>query len=294
MSEPRRSYFENVHGRNDRFRYEKRRRNGQDIFVKTARTPELSQNLHREILWANFMRVVAQQHPEAGLKGVDVIGFDEVGGLEMEYIDAPVLVQPNDSAAWVRILDRYADMLVALDITAQGDLNIGNEPDGAHLNGTQDISRTWRRWLRERYDEVEMLDEAYELVSRGLPHLDLCMQHGDLTPWQIFDQNDEWIVYDGEKSGTHLPRYNDLAYGFGRLYTRLQSPEAARLLLQKFVTRSSMSEGELMNDFLPVLTFRAVGMIGDAYADAERDYLYYANELLAACIRGEYADFLTN
>lgn len=291
MAEYRRQ-FENPHGRNDRFRYELRERDGVEIFVKTACMSELQQNLEREILWSNFVNFVQDRHPEARVHGVDIIGFDSAGGLEMRYIDAPLVAAPNDLQSWVDNMDRYAHMLYLFDAAAQAKPDVGQEPAGSALNGIDDIKSTWRRWLGEHFDAIEQLDEAYAFVGKALPSLEMQLQHGDLTPWQIFDRHGEWVVYDGEKAGTHLPRYNDLAYGFGRLYTRLQSPDAARQLLGAFVHHATIDQDEFMHAFLPVLTFRAVGMIGDAYLDTKTVHIEDACELLRICLRGQVSDFL--
>ncbi len=293
MAKSRRTPFDNLHGRNDRFRYEKLATDEGLKFVKTAQDVELRPSLEREIVWTEFMRHVSRRFPDAKLRGVAIDGYDEAGGLVMEYIDAPLVAKPDDVQAWMAEIDRYAAMLHTLDVAADGYVTSHPEPDSSSLRGMQAIERAWRRWFGERYDQLPSVEKAYDVVADALPGLTLCMQHGDLTPWQIFQDRDEWILYDGEKSGTHLPRYNDLAYGFARLYTRLKSPESAKLLLEKFLDVSGRKRDTFMREFLPVLVFIAVGTLADAYADlARNDYLSYAERLLDAALQGELSEFV--
>lgn len=272
--------FLNEEGRNDRFTYAKVRRGDEWFFLKTARTPELQDNLRREFIWAEFMEHVASRLPDAKLRAPRMIGFEPNGGLLMEYINAPHVARSSDLDAWKSHLDRYAKTLAVLDECADGWET--DWPDSSKLAGMQDIDSVWRRWLGD--NEVAALPQAKQRIEERMPHLTMRIQHGDLTPWQMFVVGDEWVIYDGEKAGNHLPRYNDLAYGYGRLYTRLQDRRAAADLLNKFLEYSNSDYDEFFKDFLPIMTFRAVGMIGDAYHDPVRDYLADAEALLDQCL----------
>ncbi len=150
---------------------------------------------------------------------------------------------------------------------------------------SDDIDSIWRGWLGEHHKRVIRYDEALARALSYKSGLTRTMQHGDLTPWQIFKDGDEWVIYDGERSGIDLFRYNDLAYGYGRLYTKLRSPKTASVLLREFILRHSRSRQEFMQEFLPVLLGRAMSMLSDAYHDApENDYVQYAEQLLELCL----------
>lgn len=279
--------FQNEQGRNDRFTYAKVRRGDTWYFLKTAQHPDLQENLQREYMWAEFMDQVAIWHPEAQLRAPHIVGFEPNGGLLMEYIDAPHVAESNNPKAWRAQMERYAKTLAVLDECA-GRWNI-NWPDSRELSGVQDIDKVWRKWLGSRYDEITGLAEAKKKIDASLPTLDMRVQHGDLTPWQMFHTGEEWVIYDGEKSGSHLPRFNDVAYGYGRLFTRFQDQEAAAQLLERFIYHAHVDESAFFKAFLPVMTFRAVGMVADAYGKA---YDNNAQELLQICINGNASDFL--
>jgi hypothetical protein len=106
------------------------------------------------------------------------------------------------------------------------------------------------------------------------------MQHGDFTAWQIFDNGPEWIIYDGERSGDDLPRYNDLAYSCGRLAIRCGEEVVADDRVKQFVLKATVDEADFYKDFRPIFTLRLLGMIGDAMRDSNESELQIAQKLL--------------
>lgn len=281
----------NANGRNDRYRYDKfRHDDGKWYFVKTAQSTELAPNLTREILWADFLNHVASSKPEARLKPPRIIGFDANGGLVMEFINAALVARPSSSTEWRAKMSRYARMLTLLDECAEGYQAAWPEYSGFNIYNPDEV---WQRWFGDHYDDAQVtLQSARTIIDEYRGFLTFRVQHGDLTPWQIFELNDEWIIYDGEKAGDHLPRYNDLAYGYGRLYTKLKDPAAAAELLAVFLNHSSIDHDEFFKQFLPVMTFRATGMLADAYSDRSHDdYYEYAVKLINLCLEERLGSF---
>lgn len=274
----------NENGRTDRFVYAKVRDGDRWLFLKTAKLPELEQNLQRELLWADFVNNIAKKEPEARIRGMRMVGFQAEGGLLMEYMDAPLVASPSDGAAWKKKIDRYALMLQVLDKHAT---EYQAQWPSEGVVGLGDIDKVWQRWFGERYGEVlPRLERAREIIVNA--NLEYCVQHGDLTPWQIFEDGDEWVIFDGEKAGNHLPRYNDLAYAYGRLYTRLKDAKTATELLEKFISYCGVNREAFFRQFLPIMTFRATGMLADAHNDKTREnYVKQADELLDVCLKGE-------
>jgi hypothetical protein len=281
----------NVNGRNDRFTYAKVLEGERQLFLKKAISPELEPNLQRELLWADFMNYIAKIEPEVHIRGPEIIGFDEDGGLLMEYIDAPQVASPSDGAGWKEKIDRYAYTLAALDRYAE-DYTVQWPTNG--MATIDNIDKVWRRWFGERYESNRtVLSKAHGLIVSNEDNITYRLQHGDLTPWQMFEQGEDWIIFDGEKAGDHLPRFNDLAYAYGRLFTRLKDSETASKMLEKFIEYSGIDRDTFFKDFLPVMAFRATGMLADAYNDNEReDYVEQANGLLELCFKGQLDGFL--
>ena len=283
----------NVNGRSDRFRYAKVDRSGKLLFQKTALRPELVSNLKRELLWADFLNHIARLEPDAHLRAPHIVGLDEGSSLLMEFIDAPLVAEPSDGAAWKVKIDRYARTLIVLDRYAEGyhvDWPTDSTPD------IYEPEKIWHRWFGDRLDEAQpILQKALTIFNTGRDFLTFRVQHGDLTPWQMFEAGEEWIIYDGEKAGDHLPRYNDLAYGYGRLFTRLKDRETAARLLEKFLEYSHTDQNDFFQQFLPIMTLRATGMLADAYSDQlQEDYVNEALALLQLCFDGKIEDFLTS
>lgn len=280
----------NINGRNDRFTYAKVLGDEQPLFLKKAISPELEVNLQRELLWADFVNHISKIEPEARIRGPKMIGYSEDGGLLMEYIDAPQVTSPSDGAAWKEKIDRYAYTLAVLDRHAE-DYNVQWPTN--EMATIDNIDKAWRRWFGGHYEgSLPVLTNAYKQIVSST-NISYRVQHGDLTPWQMFEQGEDWVIFDGEKAGNHLPRFNDLAYGYGRLFTRLKDSETASKILEKFIEYSGIDRDSFFKGFLPVMTFRATGMLADAYNDGEReDYVEQANDLLELCFKGRLEDFL--
>lgn len=278
--------FDNTRGRNDRFAYAKIVEGGKTLFYKKAKTSELRDNLLREKAWSDFMIMIAERFPEEKLRGPLIDKFDGEDGILMEYIDAPHLADHHDLLSWKNNLHRYARMLFVMDQAAEGWETDNSVPRIDYTqHRTNDVFNVWERWLGGNKQKVRRLDEAKALVNDYRFAMTTRMQHGDLTPWQIFDDNGTWIVYDGEKCGTDLLRYNDLAYGYGRLFTLLRSKETAAELLNEFIALSGVNEKEFADQLLPVMTGRAIGMLSDALHDQENDdYVVEAECLLDLCL----------
>lgn len=279
--------FDNTRGRNDRYSYAKVKSGGREYFHKKVKlSPDLEDNITREIAWSEFMASVNQHFPDVGLRG-PAIADSDTDSILMEYIDAPHLADDHNLRdRWIECIPRYAQMLYVLDQAAEGWSTEGGSiviDYGRHR--TENAFDIWHEWLGENTAKVERLDEAKLLVSDYRSNVMTRMQHGDLTPWQIFDDDGIWIIYDGEKCGTDLARYNDLAYGYGRLFTLLRSRDAASNLLNTFMEIANVDKNEFTSQFLPVMTGRAVGMLSDALHDRDKnDYVGQASLLLDLCL----------
>jgi hypothetical protein len=274
--------FTNTRGKNDRFDYAKVRKGNTWFFLKSAKTKEFVSNIQREIVWTEFMNRIEAFYPDSHLFGPKIerrIGLD---GLVFSYVNAPVVAEPGELEAWQRVLRRYAEMLVIFDTVAVNwkAENLPDEP-----SRSDHVYVLWERWLGDNIERYPRLPEAKKRLESVHFLLTKCLQHGDLTPWQIFDTGDSWVVYDGEKCGTDLFRYTDLAYGYARLYTTLGSPIAAQELLRTFIEKRAIEQDAFMKEFLPVLLHRAVGCMADAYNDQQtHDYVLAAEELVTACL----------
>lgn len=274
--------FTNTRGKNDRFDYAKVRKGNTWFFLKSAKTKEFVPNIQREIVWTEFMNRIEAFYPDSHLFGPKIerrIGLD---GLVFAFVNAPVVAEPGELEAWQRVLRRYGEMLVIFDTVAVNwkAENLPDEP-----SRSDHVYVLWQRWLGDNIERYPRLPEAKKRLESVHFLLTKCLQHGDLTPWQIFDTGDSWVVYDGEKCGTDLFRYTDLAYGYARLYTMLNSPIAAQELLRAFIEKRGIEQEAFMKEFLPVLLHRAIGCMADAYNDQQtHDYVSAAEELVTAAL----------
>lgn len=274
--------IENTRGKNDRFEYAKARRGKSWYFVKMARAEKYIERIQRELVWSEFMNRIEAFYPEKHLLGPNVTRRIGISGIVFDFIDAPIVAEPGELEVWQRIIPRYADMLLTFDTVAQ---NWKSENLPKVPSRSEHVYELWQEWLGEHIERYPRLQEARKQLETTHFKLTKCLQHGDLTPWQIFSLEDAWIIYDGEACGTDLFRFTDLAYGYVRLYANLGSPIAAQELLKAFIAKHQMNEEQIMKEFMPVLVHRAVGALADAYRDqATHDYVESAEELLGYAI----------
>ena len=274
--------LQNTRGRNDRYSYAKVRDKDKWFFLKHALAPEQIDGLERELKWANFMEFIERDLGISWLLGPKNLAMVSDNTLSMSFIDKPHLADYHSLDSWHDNLTQYAKMLHEFDMAAMkwhGD----GLPDKKKRN--ERYYQIWCEWLGDNIGRVPRLEEARERVEQTIDQTQACMQHGDLRPWQIFNDQGNWIVYDGEASGEDLLRYNDLAYGYGRIFTNLRSPEVARQLVQEFLRVSGIDKQQFLRQFEPVMIGRAVGMVSDSFNDTPKDdYRSYAFRLLDLCL----------
>lgn len=265
-----------------RFEYAKLRNGQKWFFLKLAKEKSFENNLQREVVWSDYMNRVTAFYPKEHLIGPRIDRRIGKSGLAFDYVEAPVVAKPSEPKKWQAVIPRYARMLEIFD-----EVSIHWKSDDLPEEPSRSVNlySIWREWLSDHLAEVERLVEARKAVESVGFLLKRCMQHGDLTPWQIFEAGDDWLVHDGEKSGTDLFRFTDLAYGYGRLFTTLKSESTAAQLLREFLAIHKQDTEEFWQQFMPVLIHRTIGMIGDAYRDRpQNDYLDQANKLLNLCL----------
>ncbi|MEO5690779.1 MAG: hypothetical protein ABIQ64_01185 [Candidatus Saccharimonadales bacterium] len=273
--------FENINGRNDRYEYAKVRKGNIWYFLKTARDKKLIPKIQREVVWSEFMNRIEAFYPSAHIFGPKVERRIGLSGIVFTNIDAPIVAERGDIEAWQRILPQYADMLALFDTVSVGwkSDNLPDEP-----SRSDHPYKIWEHWMGENIDRYPRMLEAKKNIESVHFILTKCLQHGDLTPWQIFDTKQGWIVFDGEKCGTDLFRFTDLAYGYVRLSVTYGSPAGACELLRLFIEKQDLTDEIVKKELLPVFLHRAVGGLSDAYRDNDEAAITRGEELLDACL----------
>lgn len=282
--------LDNLRGRNDRFDYAKAIWDGKEVFVKSALSAEMRQRMKREFLWADFMRRVSSV-TNGVYRGVgEIVRLDE-RSIMMPYVTYPHLVtKENIATQWVACLDKYVDMLLQLDSAA---LSWTTSIPLDSYDRLEHYEDSWDRWLSGVRDEFHYFTEAKTFVDRNFKFIEKRFQHGDLTPFQIFADGENWILYDGESCGFDLPRYYDLAYSYGRLSGNYHSRKAAATMLRLYIERSGVPMKDFEKSFMPVMAIKTVGLVADAYRNrASEDYTEDAERLLLDTLSGKLENLI--
>lgn len=256
--------FENVAGRQDRYRYAKVQRDDKYHFLKQSIDKQQNENLTRELVWQDFMQKVESSHTDLHLRAPRDITLEDDTTIINEWIDAPFVAGRHQPEIWRQVIDRYASMLVILDQQAEAYVISAN----LRKFTDREFKKQLDYWLRNIDMDIDpTIAGAYSYVVDKLPNVEYRMQHGDLTPWQIFDTGEEWVIFDGERSGDDLPRFNDLAYSYGRLAIRCGDQRTADDMLRIFMQKLSTTPEYFDTNMKPVFIFRLLGMLGDAKND---------------------------
>lgn len=280
----------NSNGANTRFWYAKVRKHNTWFFVKVATSDAYIKNLENEYLWSEFMDRVAVLVPGMHLKGPHItqkIGRD---ALVFDYIDAPMVAVRGDASSWHTRLQRYTDTLVKLD-KLSSDFSLSHVY--TKLNHPFELDNaSWRKWVEGAVDPL-LIDNAKKVFKKYEWNVTLRLQHNDMSPWQIFEQGDTWIIIDGEKADIQSPRFNDVAQSYVRMHNTTRDPALAKDFLRQFMSGIAMDQTEFYQQFIPVLTMRAVGSLADAHSDLEHiDYTAEARLLVGRCLADDIAQLL--
>ncbi len=274
--------LDDVLGVNDRFMYVKARRVGSWYFVKIAKQAELIENLERECLWAEFMDRVDVLNPTMRLRGQHLVQRIGDDGLVFEYIDAPQVAPRGDAERWRANLQRYADMHVQLD-KAAGDFSLPRTYTYLS-NKFEPAGNSWKEWVVGHVDQ-KIIDEAKSLFAEYERNVTLRLQHNDMSPWQIFDIDGQWVIFDGEKAGVEIARFNDIAQSYVRMHNTAHDERMAKDFLEIIIAGIGMSRKEFYAAFIPVLTLRSVGSLADSDIDGSTaNYQTEAMALVEKCL----------
>jgi len=281
-------------GPGERFSFERVEEDGLGILIKRGRNPELYENLDRELLWGEFMAYIGANFPEAKLRSPEILSLSrDKTELKMEYISAPLLTAENalsslDDAQF----SRFVQSLEIFDqVGGQWQPRTHRDDSNDHTPYDQ-VDKSWGEWYK--YTRIsglvtlEMDVKARQLVDDYKEHLTPRLQHGDYAPWQIFDDNGEWITFDAEHASETKPRYYDLAYIYARTFVLARDPDTAMRLLIEFLPQHQESEDDFFKAFLPVLMSRSMGMFLDTYFAAKRGEFGrkdYAKDLYNRCLQ---------
>lgn len=261
---------------------------GKKVFSKKANQKEMAPLLQNELLWHDFMQQVASTFPELRLRSPRIIE-EKNDEIIFEHVEAPFVSSPDDRIIHDHDIERLASTLIALDRVAGG-WSSAHAVDDADNNLPYDnLSLSWEDWYKETKPAGlvtdDMMRQAKSVLAQHAAHVTPRLQHGDFTPWHIFNQDGEWIIYDGEHASQMKPRFFDLAYLYSRVFTRQKNAPAAGQILQSFVEKVDMSKEDFMKAFLPLLVSRSLGMFLDALHDREKvDYTAEAKKLFSLCV----------
>jgi hypothetical protein len=258
-------------------------RAGQSFFAKLSVSNE-AHMMENEVWWALTMSRLTGDNQDVPVRAARILEHGQNWYIS-EWIEAPLLLED----AWSHgdtlvepVVDRLVSTLLWLDRLCQSTTANALYYSGSSVPRLHDIETMMEELFATNYISADKLARAIQLVQAHYHDVAPAFQHGDFVPWHIFAVTEQQVcLFDGEHASLTAPRFYDLAYLYGRLYTRSAAPESARQILRRFIAEGGHKEAEFARAFLPVITLRSlVGHI-DALADkAHFDYVESARDLL--------------
>ncbi len=265
---------------NDRYKYLRVRRRDRWYFVKIAQNEAAREGLLREYLWSEFMERVTVLMPALRLDGPHVFKRIGTGALVFDWIEAPLVAEAWDVEAWQRNLQRYADLHVQLDKAAG---NYSLPQVYTKLSHRDTPETTWKRWSTDQIDE-ETINSSRQLFREYEFHVTQRLQHGDLWPWEIFDNNGRWTIIDGERAGIDLPRFYDVAQSYTRLYAVVGNQDMAKNFLRLVFGGLGISQDDFYAQFIPVVLVNAINQLSEAGSGENELLKQSSRSLMDICL----------
>lgn len=284
---------------NERFASYVVEKNGHAAFCKLAVNQDLHRDLENEVWFSMTLNRIAESNPDVGVKSSTLLQYGE-GWYLAKYINGRALldVQNLSESNMEPLSERIAEILSNLDgqiSVKEHESPLYEDTNSAPYN---DLLAKIDRWmgepLRQGLITIDRLNQAKKLIENYRPWVKPSFQHGDFVPWHILVNEEEgWVLVDGEHSSLVKPRFYDLAYIYSRLFTRGGLRKEPNRIVRLFLEHSKIDGAEFIKAFLPVITLRALGMHTDALNDLdETDYREDSKELLDMCFKEELGLFM--
>lgn len=250
------------------------------FFLKMATTPDIGEKTKNESLWNNEIGSLIEK---TGVDYFDVPRIYETGEYEGKFYylsschNGALLASKNPPSTdnlekWINKIIKSNLFFLSLQ---EKDLNLRRN------RVTVDSQDRWDEFyqrIKSWYEEVKehRLQKIFDEVKNLRSTFEPSVNHGDFVPWHMIQEDEKFILIDGEHASVQSPKYYDVCYFYHRLYTSAQNPELAKTYLDKF--RSQLSE-ENKNKFdlsiRPILATRIIGGFWDAKTDGQEDVIYH-------------------
>ena len=273
----------------DRYLYQKIEIEGVEYFHKKAQKAEVGELLDHDLAWVEYLNDLRKVYPELHVRPLEVYAYLPQQAIITEFINAPFVAEVHEMSKLEDSLERYVDLLVAMDIF--GATWLPDVPIVPNSTTAIELDRKWGEWVSwgRLYEKgivtPDEISKAHERVTSYHSIAESRMQHGDLGPWHIFDLNDEWVIFDAEHANDSLPRFYDLSWAYTRISTLGQDAVLARRLVEMFLDKTGIDPDSFFERFLPVVLSRSIGVLLDAENDASHvNYRQSARDLFSRAL----------
>lgn len=263
---------------NERYIAYKLVKEGRTFFFKAVQGVE-PEKIQNEIWFARKLRTA----DDSSVQSPNLYEYGSTWYIVDFFDTEPLCIE---ATCFTADLSKVQDALVK--ITSEIDkLPVGPEKpqEGLRESILKGAEKHGRLALEKGLISHDDMRRALEQINTGLEGMEVRVQHGDFTPWHIFDLGDQtYGLVDAEHAGVK-PRFSDLATLYVRLFNRCNAPEVARKVLKGFIESLHISEDKFWKAFLPLLTQKALMGCSDSLIDwVQHNYKVASVQLLRDCL----------
>jgi hypothetical protein len=257
-------------------------KNNRTFFLKMASTSDIGERTQNETVWNDQIGSIIEKNQ---IDYFDVPKIYETGTYDgkfyylSSYHEGSMLASKKPPATGN--LSNWLDKIVAANVfflslpreklSFSRDQNTVSKEIRWHRFYNQ--VQSWYQDTRE-YKLAEVFDEVKNLRDSFIPGVN----HGDFVPWHMIQEEDKFILIDGEHARIHSPRYYDVCYFYHRLYTSGRDPKTAKRYLAQIRKQLPAEERKRFDvSIKPILATRIIGGFWDAKTDGEPEVEFHQN-----------------
>lgn len=275
----------------DRFDSYEAELDGQKVFAKKAKTEKTRELLARVPKNTNVANLLGQK-TSFQFRAPKVIK-QSGEWLVTEWIDGRSMSK-----------DVETEPAVAAEVLANFLLVFDQEPITNHEVRKTFQSDSLSNYMSEKLpknlnsEQLRIIDETKKLFDELQPELVPAWQDGDIKPDHIFadiHKTGAYILIDPEHLDQRWPRFYGLANNFAKYQVR-GPKQFSRILVERFMKKSGISEMEIYQPFLACVIVRGISLHWEIdYDPGAKDYnIPRAQAMLKACLKARNIEDLSS
>jgi len=253
-------------------------KNNKIFFFKMSSTTDIGERTQNEVSWNEQIYKLIKKSNIDYFNVPKVYDYGHYQGkfyYLSSYHAGQFLSQKNPFN--IKNLNKWIDKIIKTNLFFLSLKNINFYRDKNSKNFTEEWDGYFKK-VNGWYEEVKenqlqgIINEVKKLENTYTAGI----SHGDFVPWHMIQDNEKFILIDGEHASGQSPRYYDICYFYHRVYTSADSPKCAKYYLNKIRQGLSIPEKNRFDvSIKPILASRMIGGFWDAKTSGLKNLTYH-------------------